>query len=118
MHNTNLEKVFCPFFQQNINFILNDKIIKRGKFLLFKQDGYLIEFNLQCIGSQKSKKYEIPYPFKIEFHPDEQLILFDYRLKTLTSNKNMIDLIRKHHNMINNNKFYDNILELIIAKEE
>lgn len=68
--------------QENITFTIGDKIIKKGRLLLFKRAHYFIHFSLLTEKNTR-ENLEIPIPFNIEDHSDEGLIYFDYRLSSL-----------------------------------
>jgi hypothetical protein len=68
--------------QKNVSFTLNNKILKRGRLLLFKRFHYFVQIALL---SEKGIKenFDVPIPFKIEDYVEEGLMYFDYRLKSL-----------------------------------
>ena len=76
------ESFFVSCLQKNISFLIDNKIIKKGKLLLFRRTHYFIQITIM---SEKGFKenIDIPIPFKIEDYADEGLIYFDYRTKSL-----------------------------------
>lgn len=75
-----LEQRIQKHFQKNIKILLNDKVLRTGKFILFAPKEYYLVF---CITSNNKNKYlEIPLPFKIIENSDS--ILFDYKVELLT----------------------------------
>lgn len=76
------EMFFVSCLQKNINFLIDNKIVKKGKLLLFRRAHYFIQMTL--LNEKGSKENaEIPIPFKIEDYTDEGLIYFDYRINSL-----------------------------------
>ena len=63
MHDT--EEVFKYFLQRNVVFSLDNKIVKEGSLILYKQNDYYISLYLKN-NNHEQKKFEIPYPFSIE----------------------------------------------------
>lgn len=78
----NLEDTLNYLLQRDLNFIIDGKIVKRGKLILLSIQDYYITFYLKHNNEQK--KYELPYPFK--FHKDGHQLVLDYKLSTLTHN--------------------------------
>ena len=68
--------------QKSINFTVNNKSIKRGKLLLFRRFHYFVQLALM---SEKGTRenVDVPIPFKVEHYPEEGLLYFDYRIKSL-----------------------------------
>jgi hypothetical protein len=101
----------CKFLlQKNISFEINNKIFKHGKIILFYQKNFYITFIINTSKKERDK-IEIPIPFDVEIHPEDGLIFFDYRIKTLAKyapdiETNLIVYPKK----ITGNKFWDSIL--------
>jgi len=109
----NIDNVLKNILQKNIKFIINNKLHKEGKFILFKYNTYFIEFILQDVCTNKKKKVEIPIPFNIIKGKSHNKIYFDYSLSTLAFNKDKISdslkkLIKRGHN-----RFFNNIMEVV-----
>ena len=66
------------YLLKQVTFSLDDKIIRRGRLLLFNNDGYYIKFTLQT--NKNNKIYEIPYPYSIVRHTD--CLKFSYEMST------------------------------------
>jgi len=115
---SNIETILRKNFQRKISIIIDDKEIKTGKFLLFKNmiyyNNYYIEFHIRR--EKKIDMFKIPYPFQIEEHVSDNLIYFDYRLKTLCqNNKNLEKQLFEFVEMVNPtpvNRFYNKIVEI------
>ena len=76
------ENFLISCLQKNLNFIINHKIIKKGKLLLFKRFHYFIQITLMNEKNVR-ENFDLPIPFKVESYTDEGLMYFDYRLKAL-----------------------------------
>jgi hypothetical protein len=75
-----LEQKLQKHFQKNIQILLNEKVLRTGKFILFAPKEYYLVF---CINSNNKNKYlEIPLPFKIV--ETAAGFLFDYKVELLT----------------------------------
>lgn len=110
INGTELEECCKFLLQKNLTLEIKDKVYKQGKLLIFQQKNFYITFILD---SQKNNKVELPIPFDIETHYDENLIYFDYRLKTLSKfspeiETNLIFYPKK----TGGNKFWDTILTI------
>jgi hypothetical protein len=79
------EERFVKALQSELTFQLGKKQIKKGRLILFRRAHYHIIFTLMNSRNNK-ENFEIPIPFKIEHHIDENTIYFDYRLSTLAGN--------------------------------
>jgi hypothetical protein len=76
------EQFLINCLQKNISFSISDKVIKKGKLLLFRKIHYYIQIALQTEKNQK-ENFEIPIPFAIESYEDEGLMYMDYRMASL-----------------------------------
>ena len=112
-----IEPILQKHFQKNISLSIDSVEFKAGKFLLYRfavyANNYYIEFHIQ--GGKKIDMVKVPYPFFIEEHMDENLLLFDYRLKTFCKgNQALITTLQKFSNPSEEpaSRFYDKILEI------
>ena len=75
-----LEQKLQKHFQKNIKIVLNEKVIRIGKFILFAPKEYYLVF---CISANYKNKYlEIPLPFRMM--ETSTGLLFDYKVELLT----------------------------------
>lgn len=76
------EKFLISFLQKNLKFSINNKIVKKGRLILFRRFHYFIQISLL---SEKGTRenFDLPIPFKVENYEDDGLLYFDYRLKSL-----------------------------------
>jgi hypothetical protein len=87
--------------QKEVSLFLNDKVYKTGKFILYSFQDYHIEFDV--IFNNKIKKILLPVPFNIEHYIEDNLIYFDYRIKSLYTELAFNE---------KQNRFYNKILEI------
>ena len=115
MYKTDLYKsldisVIRDFLQHNTNFCIDNKILRRGKLLLYNITDYHIKFSIK---SNKNilKVFEVPYPFLI--YKDNSSVTFSYKLSDLCKgndvNLNILDDVE----VIGSNKFNDKRLTII-----
>jgi hypothetical protein len=105
----NLETALKEFLQQKVQFVLNDKVVREGKLMLFNVKDFYISFII-LTKKQQNKTYELPVPFRII--PDDKSLVFDYKLKNIHHNDFMKKLyITQIHGKVNKkSKLYDNVL--------
>jgi hypothetical protein len=93
--------ILISFLQKNVTFSIKGKVIKKGKLLLFRKTHYFIQFSLET-----SKKYreniELPFPFGLEYYPQDQLLYFDYRIKSLTTDEFPVITDKANSTFLNN----------------
>lgn len=112
------EKLFEKYFQKTICLCVKNEILKKGKFLLIRNQviGNNYYYDIVIERSKKLDVVKIPYPFDIEEHEDENIIFLDYRISCLfNKNKNLELLLNewiKEVDIKSTNKFFDNILEI------
>jgi hypothetical protein len=106
------ESFFTKNLQNNISFNLGSKTIRKGRLIIFKRSHFFIQISLMSTkGTQET--FEIPMPFKFEYHKEENLMYFDYRVKALTGNNEEIkDLIFQQTIKNSPSQYYNKILEI------
>jgi hypothetical protein len=106
------EDYFSTHLQSPLCFTLGKKVIREGKLIIFKRSHYFFQITLLNIKNQ-TECFEIPLPFKVEHHPEENLLYFDYRIKSLSKGdveleNNLLQSIGKS----SPSQFFDKILEI------
>ena len=104
-----VEEKFQKFFLNDINFVVNDKVIKKGKLLNANIKEFFIIFKLEV---QKGgiTSFEVPYPF--ELADEKNRIKFDYRLEKFVFN-DIIKLAKvRRLKPKKNSKFYDVVMTM------
>lgn len=115
INNTKLEKILTSLLQKTISLEIDKKIFKTGKVLLFSQHYFYITLTMST-SKKKQEKVEIPIPFNFELHDDDNLMYFDYRLAALAiNNKEALEALQQIP--ANKNKYYDNILTILIHED-
>lgn len=109
----NKENIECdlkPFLLHNVNFILNNKVIKKGRLQLINTKQFFLKFNLQT--SDGIKVFEIPYPYKYTISGNR--CTFEYTISSMcNSNKSHIFYKLKTLSHKGSNKMYDNVLHML-----
>jgi hypothetical protein len=109
------EEFFVRALQNELTFQIGKKQIKKGRLILFRKAHFHIIFTLMNCRNNK-ENFEIPIPFKIEHHRDENALYFDYRLRSLVGNntdaKNKLKKLKIRG--IEPSQFYNKIIEVFI----
>lgn len=110
IYGTQIEKVCKFLLQKNLTLELGKKVYKQGKLILFYQKNFYLTFIMDTAKKPK-EKIEIPIPFEIELHEDDDLVYFDYRIKTLAKHAPEIENnLIIYPTKVAGNKFWDTIL--------
>jgi len=112
-----LEKVLKSQLQKQLEFELNGRIYKRGRFSLYRietyNNNYEITFMFEKPNTDKVERFKIPHPFSYEHYEDDGHIFFDYRLITLTNNDaGIADNLRDLSEDYSKSKYFDKILKV------
>jgi hypothetical protein len=107
---TNIEKACKLLLQKEIVIEIKNKVYKQGKVMLFYQKNFYITLVMNTAKKEK-EKVELPIPYDVEIHENEDLIYFDYRIKTLSKHAPEIETnLLVYPKKISGNKFWDSIL--------
>lgn len=107
---TDIEKACKFLLQKDIVIEVKNKVYKQGKVVLFYQKNFYITLVMNTIKKEK-EKVELPIPYDVEVHENEELIYFDYRIKTLSKHAPEIETnLLIYPKKISGNKFWDSIL--------
>lgn len=108
-----MEEKFVPFFQKNINIVLDNKVLRHGIFLLFSIKEFYLHFTLLTNNVQKN--FEMPYPFDVyKESPASKELIMDYRLDTLTRKMPDIeDSVRLIYSKEVRMKYFDSVVKLV-----
>lgn len=102
-----IEDTFNYFLQRNLVFSIDNKIIKDGNLLLYKKNDYYIVLYLKT-NNQEQKKFEIPYPFRIERY--ENYFILNYTLSSISKNDSELYYRLISLNQKSNSRFYNSKL--------
>jgi hypothetical protein len=109
----NKENIECdlkPFLLQNVVFMLNNKVIKKGRLQIINTKQFFLKFNLQT--PDGIKVFEIPYPYKYNIAGNR--CTFEYTLSSMcNSSKSHIFYKLKTLSHKGCNKMYDNTLYML-----
>lgn len=109
---TDLEKTLKKLLQRKLDFIIHKKQWRSGKLLLFKQNGFYIEFTIRN-NKDKTERFEIPIPFDII--EKQNKIKFSYELNKLVCNKpDVIDEIKKLEPNCRS-KYFNSYMEIVVS---
>lgn len=110
IYGTDIERACKFLLQKNITIDIKNKTYKQGKLILFYQRNFYLTFVMDTPKKDK-EKIEIPIPYGIEMYEDENLVYFDYRIKTLAKHAPEIETnLIVYPKKISGNKFWDSIL--------
>ena len=102
--------------QRDVQFSVNDKVIKEGKIMIFNVKDFYISFVLTTKKSQ-NKTYEIPLPFDIR--QQDTTLFLDYTLDKIHRNssvtKRLISCISK--SIGKKSKFFDNVMVIRVKDD-
>jgi hypothetical protein len=106
------EKNFLPFFQKNICIVLENKILRQGKLLLFSIKDLYIYFTLT--NSNITKSFELPYPFDTYMENlSSNVLILDYKIKTFTKGIPTINSKVHSFKVQKTMKYYDSKVKII-----
>lgn len=107
------EEKFLPFFQKNVNIILDNKILRQGRLLLFCIKDFYLHFTLSCNGVTKT--FELPYPFKTYTDSmSANILILDYKMTSFTQDlPNIAEKAKQLFNKDKHMKFFNNIIRVV-----
>jgi N-glycosylase/DNA lyase len=109
---TPLEEACKFLLQRKMSMEVAAKVFKEGKLLLFYQKNFYLTFIMDT-DKNRREKIEIPIPYDIEIHEEDNLVYFDYRLKTLAKHAPEVENYLKVYSCKkNSNKFWNTILTI------
>ena len=110
IEDTLIEKSLKQLLQCDIKLCFGNRVWRSGKLLLFKQSGFYIELVIQ---SNKLERFEIPIPYNIKTSKNNNVVVFDYMLNTLTfGNDKITKLIGDISFNTKKSRFYDTVLNI------
>jgi hypothetical protein len=117
INGTIIEEACKSLLQKKITLEFGNKIYKQGKLILFYQKNFYIMFIMDTHRKER-EKIEIPVPYGVEIHEEDDLIYFDYRIKTLAKHAPEIEnYLRVYPSKTSNNRFWDSILTINASNE-
>jgi hypothetical protein len=109
---TELENTLKGILQQKADFIIHKNKWRSGKILLFKQNGFFVEFTIKT-NKNKIERFEVPIPFNVTRKMN--VIRFSYELTELVcNNPEIINEIKKVEPNCRS-KYFNSYLDLHIS---
>jgi len=103
---TQFEESFNDLLQQDIVIMLNDKILRQGKLVLFTIKNFYLTFSiLQSKSSTKLSHYELPIPFS--YSKDKSTYDLSYKVDDFHDNDSDVELSMKLLPKLKLHKLYD-----------
>jgi len=109
--NTCLEQVaekFKPFLLKEIVIKTDKKILRKGTLRIFQLKQYFIKLFIEV--GDKTRQYEIPYPFDI--HESKDMLTLNYHLSTIMKDEEVI-LQTKLLDVTGKSKIYNNLVYIL-----
>lgn len=100
-------EILNGILQQTVSIYCNEKAVRQGKLILITYKDYYITFMLKT--KNGLKKYELPYPFKIDVNKNE--LVLDYKIATLAKSPNRVSTISSV-DRVGNSKLYNNFISI------
>ena len=112
IYNDILDEYFKENLLNSVKFIFENKSLKEGVLVSYKQDDYEVCFSLKLKNGDVDDFYA-PIPLKIESHKQDKLIYFDYRVKTFCKNNLVVfNLLTEFVKKQDPHEYYNKILEI------
>jgi hypothetical protein len=109
---TDLEDVLKMLLQRRVEFIIHKKHWRAGRLLLFKQNGFYIEFTIRN-DKDKNERFEVPIPFNVIRSPTS--VKFSYELNDLVcNNPPLVDEIKSLEPNCRS-KYFNSYMEIHIS---
>ena len=90
---TDLEETLKSLLQRRVEFVIHKKQWRAGRLLLFKQNGFYLEFTIRN-DKDKNERFEVPIPFDVT--RNTKGVRFSYELTSLVcNNPTLIEDIKK-----------------------
>lgn len=94
---------------KNVEFKINDKIIKKGKVKIFNTKQFFIKFKIESLDDVK--EFELPYPYRVV--KTSNGFLFDYCLSAFVPKTEEVFWKMKTFNSSESSKLHENYLYVI-----
>lgn len=108
-----IETAVNRLLQQRIAFVLNGKILKTGRLILFCVKDFYLVFTIQ--NQNVKKHFEIPYPYAYSEFLNK--VIFDYSLNRLCQKSSNIETNAKLLSTSKKpNKFFNSLAEIKVVE--
>ena len=103
---------FKPFLLKDIVIRTDKKIIRRGTLRIFQLKQYFIRLFIEV--GDKTKQYEIPYPFTCNL--DDDILTLNYHLSTVMKDDSLI-FQTKFLDASSKSKLYNNLVYVLTSED-
>ena len=110
MNAARLETLFKDILQKDVRILLKDRVLREGKFILFRQTNFCFELILMT--GKKMNKFLLPIPYSIEHWNGDDVFFLDYRNRTLVKDNQYVLEYLKKVKIRNPSKYYNSIIEV------
>jgi hypothetical protein len=112
MNEFDLDELLKAFLQTNIKFVVNNKVLREGRLMVFHIKSFYVSFVIKTKKDQ-DKIYEVPRPFGVHTLNGSKLI-FDYSLNQIHRDETKLSLLINaiSKNIGKKSKFFDNTLTI------
>jgi hypothetical protein len=110
MNAAKLEELFKDILQKDVRILLKDRVLREGKFILFRQTNFCFELILMT--GKKMNKFLLPIPYSIEHCSGDSVFFLDYRNRTLVKDSQYVLDYLKKVKIRNPSKYYNSIIEV------
>jgi hypothetical protein len=104
-----LENQLKDLILKNVEFRLDEKVIKRGKIKVFNTKQFFIKFKIEV--ENDTKDYELPYPYKVL--KTDNGYMFDYCLSAFCPRTEEVYWKMKTLNKTESSKIHENYLYIV-----
>ena len=111
------QKILETLLQREIHITCNNRILRKGKFILYTVKDYYISIILKN-NKDVNKTYEMPYPFHMVYDEEKDDIVFDYTIDTLSENFDTVSLITSVMSGFSSNKLFNSTVHLTAQDEK
>lgn len=110
-----IEEYLESFLLKDIIIKTDEKILKKGKLILYNTKQFYIRLTIQPLNSEAYRLYEIPYPFQIHKNDQNNILSFNYKLSNLCDKDcESMEIIQSARNSINNtSRMYDKFVHIL-----
>ena len=110
MSDSGIETYLKSILQRNVKFVVNNKVLKEGRVVVYNLKDFYISFILNTKKNQ-NKTYEIPRPFKVT--SQDKCLFFDYSISLVAKTKKSNTLIGSiSKNIGKKSKLFDSTLTI------
>lgn len=106
---THIEEKLKPLVLSNLEFVLDGKIIRKGKLKIFNTKQFFINFKIN--DDDQDKEYKLPYPYRVR--EENKGLVFDYCLSAFCPRTEELYWKMKAMDKSSASKFHENYLHIV-----